>query len=123
MAGDEGGGGGGGPELAEMEKVVVAVVWEAELEDLLTDVVGERARGGGRELVGGSGGGEGRVFLVVAETGDGVGVVVHADEDAVIGVGGIVAGEEAEGREVAALAAAGCCFSCHGGGGGGRGWG
>ena len=123
VAGDEGGGGSGRPELAEMEKVVVAVVGEAELEDLLADVVGEGAGGGGRELVGGSGGGEGRVF-VAAEARDGVGVVVDADEDAVVGVGGTVAGEEAEGRELAALATAHCCFSCHGGGGGGgRGWG
>lgn len=92
MAGYEGGGHSGGPQLAEMEKVVVAIVGEAELKDLLADVVGEGARGGGRELVGGGGGGEGRVF-VVAEAGDGVGVVVDADEDAVVGVGGTVAGE------------------------------
>lgn len=92
MAGYEGGGHSGGPQLTEMEKVVVAIVGEAELEDLLADVVGEGARGGGRELVGGGGGGEGRVF-VVAEAGDGVGVVVDADEDAVVGVGGTVAGE------------------------------
>lgn len=93
MVGYEGGGHSGGPQLTEMEKVVVAIVREAELEDLLADVVGEGARGGGRELVGGGGGGgEGRVF-VVAEAGDGVGVVVDADEDAVVGVGGTVAGE------------------------------
>ena len=117
MAGDEGGGGSGGPELAEMEKVVVAVVGEAELEDLLADVVGEGAGGGGRELVGGSGGGERWVFLVT-EAGDGVGVVVDTNEDAVVGVGGTVAREKAEGRELAGLAAADCCcFSCHGGGG------
>lgn len=92
MAGYEGGGHSGGPQLTEMEKVVVAIVGEAELKDLLADVVGEGARGGGRELVGGGGGREGRVF-VVAEAGDGVGVVVDADEDAVVGVGGTVAGE------------------------------
>lgn len=92
MAGYEGGGHSGGPQLAEMEKVVVAIVGEAELKDLLADVVGEGPRGGGRELVGGGGGREGRVF-VVAEAGDGVGVVVDADEDAVVGVGGTVAGE------------------------------
>lgn len=92
MAGYEGGGNGGGPQLTEMEKVVVAIVWEAELKDLLADVVGEGGRCGGRELVDGGGGGEGMVF-VVAEAGDGVRVVVDADEDAVVGVGGTVAGE------------------------------
>lgn len=116
MAGDERGGRSGGPELAEVEKVVVAVIRETEFEDLLANVVGEGAGSRGRELISGSGWGEGGVF-VVAEAGDGVGVVVHADEDAVVGVGGAIAGEEAESREVAGLPATACSFSSHGGGG------
>ena len=108
-----------------MGEVVVAVVGEAELEDLAADVLRERAGGGGVEVVGIGGGiGQGVVEgLLVGEAGDGVVVVVDADEDAVVGVGGAGAREEAERSEVAGLAPA-ASSSSHGvgGGGGGGGW-
>lgn len=103
-----------------MGEVVVAVVGEAELEDLAADVLRE-GPGGGVEVAGiGGGVGQGGVERVlVGEAGDGVLVVVDAHEDAVVGVGGAGAREEAERREVAGLAPA--SSSSHGGGGGG-GW-
>lgn len=103
-----------------MREVVVAVVGEAELEDLAADVLRE-GPGGGVEVAGVGGGvGQGGVERVlVGEAGDGVLVVVDADEDAVVGVGGAGAREEAERREVAGLAPA--SSSSHGGGGGGGG--
>ena len=108
-----------------MGEVVVAVVGEAELEDLAADVLRERAGGGGVEVVGIGGGiGQGVVEgLLVGEARDGVLVVVDADEDAVVGVGGAGAREEAERSEVAGLAPA-ASSSSHGvgGGGGGGGW-
>jgi len=106
-------------------EVVVAVVGEAELENLAADVLRERAGGGGVEVVGiGGGVGQGVVEgLLVGEAGDGVVVVVDADEDAVVGVGGAGAREEAERSEVAGLAPA-ASSSSHGvgGGAGGGGW-
>lgn len=71
----------------ELEEVVVAIVGEAELEDLAADVVGEGARGGG-EVFGDSGGEGGVVGVFVAEVEDGVAVVV----DMVVGVGSAGAG-------------------------------
>lgn len=107
-----------------MGEVVVAVVGEAELEDLAADVLRERAGGGGVEVVGiGGGFGQGGVEgLLVGEAGDGVVVVVDADEDAVVGVGGAGAREETERREVAGLAPASSSHGVGGGGGGGGGW-
>lgn len=108
-----------------MGEVIVAVVGEAELQDLAADVLGQGgsavlARGGG----GGGGlaavsldGGGGRGALVVGEPGDGVGVVVDADEDAVGGVGGPGARAEAERGEVAGLAVAASAHGVHDGGG------
>ena len=115
------GGGEGGAELAEVGEVVVPVVGEAELKDLAADVVGEHVPavfgGGGRGLIVASNGGGGReAAAVVGKAGDGVGVVVDADEDAVGGVGGAGARAEAERGEVAGLAVA---ASAHGGNGGG----
>lgn len=113
-----------------MGEVIVTIVWEAELEDLAADVFREGAGEGVEVAIAGGGVGQGWVEgVLVGEPGDGVVVVVDADEDAVVGVGGAGAREEAEGREVAGLAAAASSSSsshiCGGGGngGGGRGGG
>lgn len=110
-----------------MGEVVVTIVREAELEDLAADVFREGAGGGVEVAVAGGGVGQGWVEgVLVGEPGDGVVVVVDTYEDAVVGVGGAGAREEAEGREVAGLAAATSSSSSHvvgGDGGGGRGGG
>lgn len=112
-----------------MGEVVVAVVGEAELQDLSADVLGQGASvvvgrrgggGGGRLAAVSTDGGGGRGGLVVGETGDGVGVVVDADEDAVGGVGGPRARAEAERGEVAGLAVTASAHGVCDGGGKGR---
>jgi hypothetical protein len=106
-------------------EVVVSVVREAELEDLAAEVFREGAGAGG-VVVGGIGSEVGVEGALVAEAGDGVVVVVDADEDAFVGVGRAGAREEAERREVAGLpasASASFSSSSHGGGGGEGGWG
>jgi len=109
-------------------EVVVTIVWEAELEDLAANVFREGAGGGVEVGIARGGVGQGWVEgVLVGEPGDGVVVVVDAYEDAVVGVGGAGAREEAEGREVAGLAAAAVSSSSShivgGDGGGGRGGG
>ena len=90
-----------------MGEVVVTVVGEAKLEDLAADVFWEGA--GGREEVAIAEGGVGQGWVegvLIGEPGNGVVVVVDADKDAVVGIGSAGARKEAEGREVAGLAAA-----------------
>lgn len=123
------GGGEGGAELAEVGEVVVAIVGEAELQDLSADVLGQ----GGPALVGRGGGGRGRLAavspdggggretIIVCEPGDGVGVVVDAYEDAFGGIGSPGARAEAERGEVAGLAVAASAHGVHDHDGGGRG--
>lgn len=123
------GGGEGGAELAEVGEIVVAVVGEAELQDLSADVLGQ----GGPALVGRGGGGRGglaavspdggggRETIIVCEPGDGVGVVVDAYEDAFGGIGSPGARAEAERGEVAGLAVAASAHGVHDHDGGGRG--
>jgi len=95
-------------------EVVVAVVGEAELQDLAADVLWQGAFAVvGRGFAVPSDGGAGRGALVVGEPGDGVGVVVDADEDAVGGVGGARARAEAERGEVAGLAVAASAHGVH----------
>jgi hypothetical protein len=98
-------------------EVVVTVVGEAKLEDLAADLFWEGA-GGRVEVAIAEGGVEG---VLIGEPGNGVVVVVDADKDAVVGIGSAGARKEAEGREVAGLAAA--ASSSHVGGDGGLlGW-
>ena len=108
-----------------MGEVVVTVVGEAKLEDLAADVFWEGA--GGREEVAIAKGGVGEEWVegvLIGEPGNGVVVVVGADKDAVVGIGSAGARKEAEGREVAGLAAAAAySASSHVGGDGGLlGW-
>ena len=107
-----------------MGEVVVTVVREAELEDLAADVLREGAGCGAEVSIAGGRVGPGWVEgVLVGEPGDSVVVVVDAYEHAVVGVGGAGAREEAEGREVAGLAAASSSSSCsHIGGSDGKRW-
>jgi hypothetical protein len=96
-------------------EVVVAVVGEAELQDLAADVVGEAA------AVDGGVGGVGllvlvAIVLVVGEAGEVRGVPVDANEGAIGCGGGAGARAELERGGVAGLAVA--LGSAHGDGGG-----